>query len=186
MDENLEISLDENLVIRLDTARLIDHVPDAGYSILGILTFGKYDDLLHCIEIGFKDVPDLSVEDRVKRLMRGITNDWELFQRKHISCYDIVIPDCYDAVKVLGKLFRVKNLDKIVKWMEEHGAYCYGDNIVDISSKRIWDLYDLAHSLWTKHNLIGCPYISTISDTTYRWIKDAFFMVCRGIANEQK
>jgi hypothetical protein len=177
--------MDENLEILLDTARLIDYVPDAGDSILGIVTLGKYDNRLHCVDIGFKDVPDLSVEDRVKRLMRGITNDWELIQRKHISCYDIVIYNCYDAVKVLGKLFR-ENLDKIVKWMEEHGAYCYDDNIVDISSKGIWDLDDLARSLWTKDKFKGCPYISTISDTTYRWIKDAFFMVCGGTVNEQK
>lgn len=176
--------MDENLVILLDTARLIDYVPDAGSSILGIVTLGKYENRLHCIEIGFKDIPDLPVEDRVKRLMRGITNDWELFQRKHISCYDIVIRNCYDTVKVLGKLFRVKNLDKIVKWMEEHGAYCYDDKIVDM--RKVWDLSDISRSLWTQDTLIGCPYISTISDTTFRWIKDAFFMVCRGTANEQK
>lgn len=170
--------MDENLKIRLDTARLIDHVPDAGDSILGIVTWGKYENRLHCIEIGFKDVPDLSVEDRVKRLMRGVTNDWELVQRKPIGCYDIVINDCYDAVKVLGKLFRVKNLDKIVKWMEEHGAYSYGDTIVDM--RKFETATTIADCLWTD-NLEDCPYISTISDTTHRWITDAFFMVCRRV-----
>lgn len=172
--------MEENLQVRLDMARLIDHVPDAGDSILGIVTWGKYENWLHCIEIGFKDVPDLSVEDRVKRLMRGITNDWELVQRKHIGCYDIVIYDCYDAVKVLGKLFRIKNLDKVVKWMEEHGAYSYDDMIVDL--RQVWDLSDVPPSLWNKDKLIGCPYISTISDATYRWIADAFFMACKRVS----
>lgn len=176
--------MDENLQVRLDTARLIDHVPDAGDSILGIVTWGKYDNRLRCVEIGFKDVPDLSVEDRVKRLMRGITNDWELVQRKHIGCYDIVIHDCYDAVKVLGKLFRVKDLDKIVKWMEEHGARSEDDIIFE--TRKILDLGDVATAFWSKDSFKDCPYISTISDTTYHWIKDAFFMVCRGTANEQK
>lgn len=174
--------MDENLKMYLDTARLIDHVPNAGHSLLGIVTWEKYKNRLHCIEIGFKDIPDLPVEDRVKRLMRGITNEWALIQRKHISCYDIVIHNCYDAVKVLGKLFRVKNLDKIVKWMEEHGAYRYYDNIIDM--RKVWDLSDISRSLWTQDTLIDCPYISTISDTTYRWIKDAFFMVCGGTAND--
>lgn len=168
--------MDENLKIRLDMARLIDHVPDTGDSILGIVTWGKYENRLHCIEVGFKDVPDLSVEDRVKRLMRGITNDWELIHRKPIGCYDIVIHDCYDAVKVLGKLFRVKNLDKIVKWMEEHGAYFAGDVLWD--SRKFETATTVADCLWTE-NLENCPYIShRLSKTEKRWIDDAVSLVC--------
>lgn len=176
--------MDKNVQLYLDTATLIDHIPGKGDNVLGIVTRGKCGDQLNCIEIDFKDVPDISVEDRVKRLMRGITTDWCLHQRSHIFCYDIVIHDCYDAVKVLGRLFRIKNLDKIIEWMEEHGAYCYNDTIVD--TRHVWDIPDLSRSLWNRDKLIGCPYISTISDITYRWITDAFFMVCRGTANEQK
>lgn len=130
---------------------------------LNILTANDY---YPCdIEFRVRKCVDLSLRERVERLMDGITNTWVLTYETWTDGLNhnvLYIPDKEAAVNTLGKMFRIPHLWDIVRWIKKDGA-CYNMLILLCSDKP---------------SLEGCPFLKgrKLSPKEGQYIHDAFIM----------
>lgn len=127
-----------------------------------VLNIQTDNDYYPCnIEFRVKKVADLSLRERVERLMAGTTNEWVLTHEGQNNI--LYIPDKEAAANTLGKMFRIPHLWEIVHWARNQGAY-----------------YKWSYDLWFyKPNLEDCPFLKgrKLSRKEEQYIYDAFILV---------
>lgn len=129
-----------------------------------VLNIHTENDYYPCdIEFRVSKCIDLSLRERVERLMNGITDVWVLSngKRKNGEEYnELYIPDIEDAINTLGKLFRIPHLWDIIQWIKQDGS-CH--NILCLLCS-------------DEPNLGDCPFLRNrkLSKKEAQYICDAF------------
>jgi hypothetical protein len=132
-----------------------------------VLNIHTENDYYPCdIEFRVSKCADLSLRERVERLMNGITDVWVLSHgqwRSGAEYNELYIPDKEAAVNTLGKMFRIPHLWDIVQWIRKKGAYYK------------WS-YDLC---FNEPNLEECPFLRgrKVSHKEEQQIYEAFILV---------
>lgn len=127
-----------------------------------VLNIHTDNDYYPCdIEFRVSKCADLSLRERVERLMNGITDVWVLTHEGQNNV--LYIPDLEAAVNTLGKMFRIPHLWEIVHWINKDGRY---SNILCLLCS-------------DEPSLIDCPFLRNrkLSKREAQYICDAFRVV---------
>ena len=124
-----------------------------------VLNIHTENDYYPCdIEFRVSKCADLSLRERVDRLMNGMTDVWVLTHEGQNNV--LYIPDIEDAINTLGKLFRIPHLWDIIQWIKQDGS-CH--NILCLLCS-------------DESNLGDCPFLRNrkLSKKEAQYICDAF------------